>query len=104
MTSKNIQNLKAWVTDEWIAMQETARRIQEGALQRWLRHQKLRCLFAARSKVKEQWMERNQPEYAQQIRKATRSALPLPHFLLGRMSVALRDMIKGRNVEGQGPS
>jgi hypothetical protein len=104
MTSKNIQNLKAWVTDEWIAMQETARRIQEGALQRWLRHQKLRCLFAARSKVKEQWMERNQPEYAQQIRKATRSALPLPHFLLGRMSVALRDMIKGRNVEGQAQS
>jgi len=104
MTSKNIQNLKAWVTDEWIAMQETAQRIQEGTLQRWLRHQKLRCLFAARSKVKEQWMERNQPEYAQQIRKATRSALPLPHFLLGRLSVALRDLIKGRNVEGQTPS
>ena len=85
MTSKNIQNLQAWVTDEWIAMQETARRIQEGPLQRWMRQQKLRCLFAARCKVKEQWMEQDQPDYADRIRQAAHSTLPLPDFLLGRL-------------------
>lgn len=97
MTSKNIQNLKAWVTDEWIAMQETAQRIQESSLQRWLRQQKLRCLFAARSKVKEQWMEVSQPDYAGQIRAATKTTVPLPHYMLGRLSVLLRDAVKGRN-------
>ena len=98
MTSKNIQNINAWVTDEWEAMNIIAGKIPESSLKRWIRKQRLQCLFAARSKVKEQWMQASQPEYAEKIQKAARERISLPHYLLGRMAVILRDSIKGPNV------
>ena len=98
MTSKNIQNISAWVTDEWEAMNLIASKIPESPMNRWMRKQRLQCLFAARSKVKEQWMQASQPAYASKIRKAARERCSLSHYVLGRMAVTLRDSIKGPNV------
>ncbi len=98
MTSKNIQNINAWVTDEWEAMNMIAAKIPESPFKGWIRKQRLQCLFAARSKVKEQWMNESQPEYALKIRNASRERSSLPHYLLGRMAVTLRDALKGPNV------
>ncbi|MDA7665185.1 glycosyltransferase [Verrucomicrobia bacterium] len=98
MTSKNIQNISAWVTDEWEAMNLIASKIPESQMNRWIRKQRLQCLFAARSKVKEQWMQASQPAYASKIRKAARERCSLSHYVLGRMAVTLRDGIKGPNV------
>jgi glycosyltransferase involved in cell wall biosynthesis len=98
MTSKNIQNIKAWVTDEWEAMNVIASKIPESGFRRWVRKQKLQCLFSARSRVKEQWMQASQPDYAKEIRAASFERTSLPHYLMGRMAVALRDKIKGPNL------
>ncbi len=97
MTSKNIQNIHAWVTDEWKAMNTIAEKIPESSLKKWMRKQRLQCLFAARSKVKEQWMLSSQPKYALEIRQAAKDRVGHPHYLLGRLAVSLRDKIKGPN-------
>lgn len=98
MTSKNIQSINAWVTDEWEAMKIIAAKIPESPFKQWFRKQRLKCLFAARSKVKEQWMKKSRPEYADEIRKASLERSTFPHYLLGRMAVNLRDLMKGPNV------
>ena len=95
MTHQNMQSLKAWVTDEWVAMQSIASLIPESPIYRWIRRQKLKCLFAARSLVKEQWVHREQPDYAARIRKAARVRSSFPHYQAGRAAVRLRDLFKG---------
>jgi glycosyltransferase involved in cell wall biosynthesis len=95
MTHQNMQSLKAWVTDEWVAMQSVASLIPESPIYRWIRRQKLKCLFAARSLVKEQWVRKEQPDYAARIRKAARVRSSFPHYQAGRAAVRLRDLFKG---------
>jgi hypothetical protein len=95
MTHHNIHNLSAWVTDEWVAMQSISQLIEEPFWCRWLREQKLRCLYAARCCVKEQWMKPENADYAQKIRRASRETVGCLHDFLGRAVVSVRDRFKG---------
>ncbi len=95
MTHHNIHNLSAWVTDEWVAMQSISQLMEEPFWCRWLREQKLRCLYAARCCVKEQWMKPENADYAQKIRRASRETVGCLHDFLGRAVVSVRDRFKG---------
>jgi hypothetical protein len=94
-TSKNIKNLQAWSIDEWRAMDLISGLIPENGLARWVRRQKLKCLYAARTHVKIHVMRGADPVYASQISKAARPLVHWPHWSLGRLAVAARDALYG---------
>jgi len=95
MTHRNIRNLDAWVRDEWRAMNLIASLMDESPWKRWVRRQKLKSLFAARCRVKEQWMSQEDPSYAQAIYQASLEAAGRCHHILGRAAVQIRDCLKG---------
>lgn len=91
-TAQNKKAIQSWVLDEWKAM-ELADQMRDGSvLARWLRRQKLLCLFAARSHVKIQGTRNEAREFANQIRSATQTVVTPIHWVLGRLAVALRDV------------
>ena len=99
MTKHNEENIKSWVLDEWEAIQHAFRLMDQAALPRWFRRQKLRCMFAARSKVKMQQMADEKPDYVQRIYKSARPKIPWLHWHLGSISVLLRDIFFGSSLK-----
>lgn len=90
-TNEHMRSVAHWVLDEWKVMTLLASRIQENPLARWLRRQRLRCLFAARSRVKIDTFRESHPGYAKEIETAARPAVPWLHWRLGNAAVRLRD-------------
>jgi hypothetical protein len=93
-TGGNILNLSAWVMEEWRAMQTVARWIPESPFLDWVGAHRRRCIFAARSRVKEQQMRKSLPAYSRQIRKAAIETSGFFHWSLGVGAVALRNFIQ----------
>ncbi|GIT38236.1 MAG: hypothetical protein Ct9H300mP7_1570 [Verrucomicrobiota bacterium] len=73
MTKRNEENIQSWVLDEWEAIQHAFGLMDQAGLPRWLRRQKLRCMFAARSRVKMQQMTGEKPEYPRGFFKSPRA-------------------------------
>ena len=67
-TLSNKKNIHSWVIDEWRAMKLILEMIPENTVSRAIRRQKLKCLFAARSIVKQQNVRAADSKYADQIR------------------------------------
>lgn len=83
-TSGNTSNLDAWVLDEWKAMVLISELLGETGPLRWIRQQKLRYLFAARSRVKIAQVKDASPDYAKRIEQtARRNTSSLQWFLSG---------------------
>ena len=99
MTKRNEENIKSWVLDEWEAIQHAFSLMNQPTLLRWLRRQKLRCMFAARSKVKMQQMADEKPDHVQRIYKSARPKIPWLHWHLGSISVLLRDVFFGSSIK-----
>ncbi len=88
-TTRNIRDMKAWVLDELRAMDLIESLNEWGGVRRWLRRQKLRCIFAARSQVKIKQLRASAPEFAREIgRVAPGKAGRLP-WALGSLAAAL---------------
>ncbi len=85
-----VSSLNSYVLDEWKVMTIVAALIHENGFARWLRLQKLKCLFAARSRVKMKIIMTYNSEYAQAIRRTVRANGHL-HWMLGSLAVLLRD-------------
>ena len=101
-TSANILNLQSWVLDEWSVMQMILPWIEESAVRHWLRGQKLKCLFAARSYVKVDMMRRTKLEYASQIRATIHQTVGPFHAFLGWLALRGRDAfwrLQGRETK-----
>ena len=98
MTKRNEENIKSWVLDEWEAIQHAFGLMHQSGLPRWLRRQKLRCMFAARSKVKMQQMADEKPNHAQRIYESARPNVPWLHWQLGLVTVFLRDLFFGSSI------
>lgn len=95
-TDRNILNLDAWVKDEWRTMILVMELIEEGAFDHWMRWQKLKCLFAARSRIKIDMVSDKRPGYAAEIRKAALERIPTLHWRLGNIAVSMRDLLHGK--------
>ncbi len=103
-TSTNIRSVKATALDEWKAMWLIFDMIREPALQHRLRRLKLKCLFAARSQVKKQFMGRLNPEIPREIDLALQSLLSGPYRQIGKLAVFLRDSalrLKGQPTKAE---
>ena len=98
MTKRNEENIQSWVLDEWDAIQHAFGLMDQAGLPRWLRRQKLRCMFAARSRVKMQQMADEKPEHARRIYESARPKVPWLHWQLGVVTVFLRDLIFGSSL------
>ncbi len=99
MTKRNEENLKAWVLDEWEAIQHAFSLMNQAGLPRWVRRQKLRCMFAARSKVKMQQMAEEKTDYVLRIYESARPKVPWLHWQLGCISVFVRDIFFGSSIK-----
>jgi len=95
-TDRNILNLDAWVRDEWRNMTMVMELIEEGPFEHWLRWQKLKCLFAARSRIKIDMVVGSRPDYAREIRMATLENVSKVHWRLGNAAVWMRDLLHGK--------
>jgi glycosyltransferase involved in cell wall biosynthesis len=93
VTAKNMMNIKAWVTDEWRAMQLIYQLMRERNIARWTHAQKLKLLFAARARVKTQIVRNLNPEYARQIATQARATTSNFHWAAAAAIVALRDAL-----------
>ena len=98
MTKRNEENIQSWVLDEWEAIQHAFGLMDQAGLARWLRRQKLRCMFAARSHVKMQQMAGEKTEHARRIFESARPRVPWLHWQLGVVTVFLRDLIFGSSL------
>ena len=98
MTKRNEENIQSWVLDEWEAIQHAFGLMQQRGLTRWLRRQKLRCMFAARSRVKMQQMADKKPDHARRIYESARPKVPWLHWHLGTITVFLRDVFFGSSL------
>lgn len=92
-TASNKKNIHSWVIDEWRAMKLIAEMIPENTVSRAIRRQKLKCMFAARSIVKQQNVRAADPKYADQIGDEVRKHISSMHFALGRWAVRLRRFV-----------
>ena len=99
MTKRNEENIQSWVLDEWEAIQYAFGLMDQSGLPRWLRRQKLRCMFAARSKVKMQQIADEKPDQVQRIYESARPRVPWLHWQLGRVTVFLRDLFFGSTLK-----
>ena len=90
---------QAWSLDEARAMDLISGMIPEAGLARWLRHQKLKCLYAARTRIKIQIMNAADPIYAQEIARAAREMVSPHHWMLGGLAVALRQTVLGSKTQ-----
>ncbi len=98
MTKRNEENIQSWVLDEWEAIQHAFDLMDQSGLPRWLRRQKLRCMFAARSLVKMQQMADEKPDHVRRIYQSARPRVPWLHWQLGMITVFLRDLFFGSSI------
>lgn len=98
-TRKNARSVQSWSIDEWRAMELISALIKEGAFSRWLRHQKLSCLYAARTHVKIQQMRAQEPAFADELATAGKRLVRPHHWLLGKYTVMLRDAISSPKTQ-----
>ncbi len=98
MTKRNEENIQSWVLDEWEAIQHAFGLMDQAGLPRWLRRQKLRCMFAARSLVKMQQMADEKPDHVRRIYQSARPRVPWLHWQLGMITVFLRDLFFGSSI------
>ena len=98
MTKRNEENIQSWVIDEWKAIQHAFGLMQQQGLTRWLRRQKLRCMFAARSRVKMQQIADEKPDHARHIYESARPKVPWLHWQLGCVTVFFRDLFFGSSL------
>ena len=77
------------ITDEWRAMKYMADMIPENSTFRFIRRQKLKCLFAVRSTIKWKEIQDTCPSNANRMMATTKKLIPLPHFWAGRMALWL---------------
>jgi glycosyltransferase involved in cell wall biosynthesis len=98
MTKRNEENIQSWVLDEWEAIQHAFGLMQQPCLTRWLRRQKLRCMFAARSRVKMQQIADEKPDHARRIYESARPKVPWLHWQLGMVTVFFRDLLFGSSL------
>src|SRR5262249_10115283 len=89
----NIRSVKATALDEWNAIWTIFEMIQEPAPAHWIRRQKLKCLYAARSEVKMNFMGRLDPAVRPQIASALRELLSPGYRILGKSAVFIRDTL-----------
>jgi hypothetical protein len=92
-TDRNLWNLQAWVLDEWKIMQTVSALRPGTKLKKWITQQRLKCLFAARAKVKVQMVAARDPEYAMRIRATARKISGPLCSTAGNLAVVLRDML-----------
>lgn len=92
-TARNMMNMKAWVTDEWRAMQLINGLMRERNLSSWSHDQKLKLLFSARSYVKSQLVRDARLEYSREIAQQARTTTSNFHWAAARAVVALRDRL-----------
>ena len=95
-TSAQIRSVRATALDEWRAISIVLEMLNDDALQRWVHLQKVKCVYAARSRVKVQLMTKLDPAVAHEIERALREIVPLFHRLAGQTAVTLRDFIRKR--------
>lgn len=103
-SSANMMNLKTSVHDEWRAMATILPWIEEGAVARWLRRRKMKCLFAARAHVKADMVALRHPDYANEIRRALARSVGPVYGGLGRLAVRVRDTLdwcRGRETKSR---
>ena len=96
-TSQNRRNLNAWVSDEYRAMVRIAGLMKQGEWRSWLHGHRQQCLFAARSRVKQQWTRGENPQFAREIAAVVQRETAWYHRFLGVSAVVLRDLLLGRN-------
>lgn len=96
-TSQNRHNLNAWVTDEYRAMVRIEALMGLRGWRSRLHGHRQQCLFAARSRVKQQWTRRENPQFAREIAAVVQRETSWYHRFLGVSAVAVRDMLLGRN-------
>ncbi len=77
------------ITDEWRAMKYMADMIPENPVSRFIRCQKLKCLFAVRSTIKRKEIQNTCPSEAGRMMAMTKKLIPFPHFWVGRMALWL---------------
>ncbi len=82
------------ITDEWRAMKYMADMIPETSLLRFIRHQKLKCLFVVRSTIKWKEIRDSCPSEADQIMVTTRKLTSFLHFWAGRVALWLYSLWK----------
>ena len=100
-TQRNRRNLNAWVADEFLAMQHISRLLSKRGWRGRMHGHRIQCLFAARSRVKQQWTRKEDPDFAAQIGVVVARETAWYHRLLGSMAVFLRDMVVGKNLPDQ---
>jgi len=91
-TNRNIQNINAWVVDEWKTMKTVCGILREKHLLHLTREQKLKLLFAARCHVKRQMVIRTMPDLAAKITKTAKPLTGSPQWILARGIVMARDI------------
>ena len=89
-TSGNMFHLDRWVMEEWRAMQRVAALIDEPRIARLLRNLKLKCIFAARSRVKMSVVGHAQTAYAREIAERVRATVGEIPWRLGSAALKLR--------------
>ena len=94
-TTANSRRLESWVADELRAMKQIAQWAPVGILKRWVWSQRIQCLFAARSVVKQQIAYPVDTVYAEAIGDMARGLIRPWHWWLGRLVVFLRDRLFG---------
>ncbi len=97
-TRRNTKSLNAWVTDEFRAMQRISRLLPTRGWRSRLHDHRLKCLFAARSRVKQQWTRKEDPSFSEQIGGVVARETSFIHRFLGVTAVMLRDLIRGKNL------
>lgn len=94
-TAANSRRLENWVADELRAMRQIARWAPVGAWARRAWNQRIQCLFAARSVVKQQMARPVDPGYADAIGAMARGLVQPWHWWIGRAAVFGRDRLFG---------
>lgn len=90
-TSKNIRSFEYWIMDEWRTMELVSGLMTGSALEKWLRGERLKCIFAGRSQDKADVMRNSAPEYAREIAAGARRLVSWRHWVLGKIALRLRD-------------
>jgi len=94
-TTANSRRLESWVADELRAMRQIAPWAPVGAWGRWVWNQRIQCLFAARSVVKQQMARPIDDAYAESIGVMARGLIRPWHWWIGRLAVFFRDRLFG---------
>ena len=94
-TTANSRRLENWVADELRAMKQIAQWAPVSAVGRWVWSQRIQCLFAARSVVKQQMARPVDAAYAEAIGDMARGLIRPWHWWLGCLAVFFRDRLLG---------